>query len=206
MKKANAAIIVLFSAIIMQSAASASFVMSIEGNSFLPNSGAQSLSVNIQANGSYQTDFLTAIFAVSNGADFTSPPGTYGQPGQVGEGNLHSASDFATFNENANSYLSLDFLIPQAIPTTLQELATVSFSTAGLSPGVYTVSFLDISAQNGSFGQEFIGMPASFTITSDVTAVPEPTSFALVGLAGVGALVWHRRQIKNRATTRATTS
>jgi|GEM_PF-2179949 len=39
-----------------------------------------------------------------------------------------------------------------------------------------------------------------------ITAVPEPTSLALVGLAGVGALVWHRRQMKNRATTQATTS
>lgn len=39
-----------------------------------------------------------------------------------------------------------------------------------------------------------------------ITAVPEPTSLAFVGLVGLGALVWHRRQAKIRAAAPNTTT
>lgn len=184
--KKLSALICFAVSVLMSCTASAAFVLSIESDTFQQNSGVQALNVLIRANDAYATNFLTADFEVSGGANFTDPAGTFGQPGQVGAGNVDPASAFV--GQSNQAYLSLDFTTSQTIPTTFQEIVTVSFDTTGLAPGTYDVSFLDIQAQ----GSGYSGTGGSFTIAA--TAVPEPTSFALVGLAGAGAYIWRRRR------------
>lgn len=83
---------------------------------------------------------------------------------------------------------------------------TLTLSTVGVAEGTYQLSMNSLSANNPVTG------PASIQFTQDVfynvTAVPEPSSFLLLGATGVAmATRYRRRQLRlNQRSTLATSS
>lgn len=81
-----------------------------------------------------------------------------------------------------------------------QKLGTLTINTIGLAPGEYSLSIGDLMAGSdafGDFGGEFLLSEAGGSITSSgatftITAIPEPSSFALVLVTMTGFL--QRRQ------------
>jgi len=86
------------------------------------------------------------------------------------------------------AYLSLDFTVPQLIPTAVPGvLGTFNFNTNGLAPGTYGIllSALD------SDGPNVVGTNGSFTIS-----VPEPSTILITGIGLIG--VYARRRTARR--------
>jgi hypothetical protein len=82
---------------------------------------------------------------------------------------------------------------PFSIGTSETLLATFTLSTVGAAEGTYSVNLSSIDAADGSF----FTIPLSPTSTLSIAylvSVPEPTSMALVAVAGLGALVGRRRR------------
>lgn len=192
--------VALILALWLPAKASADFIVSFGPALFMERSGIHSLDVYLRSPNNLSPNSFQITFELPSGSSWTQPPGTATGPGMYGHGNTLFPAQFAVSDQRASLGLFLNDYVP--VPTTNVLLASLSFDVGSLAPGAYDLSFTAPSAFTA--GGPASG-PAGFG-TFEVTAVPEPTSFALVGLAGVGALVWHRRQIKNRATTRATTS
>lgn len=71
-------------------------------------------------------------------------------------------------------------------------LATIQVDTTAFTAGTFSLTFAN------SVGDSFVNNPSGepYTVSfssGSITAVPEPTSFAFVGLAGAGIGVWRRR-------------
>jgi hypothetical protein len=64
-------------------------------------------------------------------------------------------------------------------------VATVRLSTVGATEGTYSVTLKDLLALNAGF-LEIPSSPASQSINYTISAVPEPSSMALAGVALVG--------------------
>ncbi len=82
-----------------------------------------------------------------------------------------------------------------------QILGTLTINTIGLAPGIYGISIVDLVAgsdASGDFGGEFFLSDAGGSITSagatfTITAVPEPSSLALVVVAMAGFMLRRHR-------------
>ncbi len=165
------------------------------GGSWVENSGVQTLQLLANSNSSDQLITLTADVQLSGGS-FTPTPGTYGQAGFIGVGNLDLASDFQRDPGNLGlANLSLEFTFDQLFTNSNQTLATLSFNINGLAPGDYDISFPMLDAQSIGGAVGISGTLGSFTIT----AVPEPaTMMPTLILGSTGVLQWRRRRRKKR--------
>jgi hypothetical protein len=73
-------------------------------------------------------------------------------------------------------------------------VGTVTLATAGATPGNYLMDFREVTTLTSGFQRiTSSGSPTSFTIT----AVPEPSSMALLCVAGAAAWVYRRRARRN---------
>lgn len=165
-------------------------VSSSNSNVFEAGSGIRSVSVDITGAGSgHSTQFLTAVFNVSS-AVFTSPtPGTFNTIGQIAYGNTSpqtGSSSFTTYNNGSSSILSIDFL-NETNAITNGQLASFAIDTTGLTPGIYDINIGYLAAGPGNVSS----VGGGFTITTP-SAVPEPSSMALLGLVAAGGAAFRR--------------
>ena len=72
---------------------------------------------------------------------------------------------------------------------------SLTLNTTGRAPGTYFFNFDSLLANNPTTGPIVItGVGTSFTLVP--TAVPEPSSLALMGLATAGFAAWRRRRAR----------
>lgn len=172
------------------SQANADVILSIGSGTFAADSGLQTINIFARSTTAESTDFLVADFRIEAGT-LGTPAGTFGGAGFIGAGNLQGTSSFLRdAGDSRVGNLSLDFTALQALPTVDGLLATLSINTAGLAAGTYTIvgeNFATLAGNNNVSN-------GSFTI---ITAVPEPTSMALLGIAAGGLAVrrvWNKRR------------
>lgn len=161
------------------------------GVTFVQNSGLQAINVNVSSDAGDAVIGLIADFEMLSGDAFEAVPGGFGSGGQIGVGNLASASSFERDAiEPELAYLSLDFTTAQSLPANPSPLASITVNTDTLAPGLYNIS-IDFAEANGG-GIDTIITPGSFT----VTAVPEPKLIGMLGSAPVliGCVMKRRRR------------
>jgi len=166
---------------------------------FVTNTGIRSIDVfaNSTLPGGQVGAVLGADFVLGNGAIFDSPnAGSFGGPGFIGNGNINPVA--SSFERDPNpvfsnvGYLNITFQnFAQTVTDTPTPLATLLVDTTGLAAGSYSVNVI-----NGFFGAANI---ADVSSSFNVTAVPEPSSLALLGLASCGALVKYRKRLGKKA-------
>lgn len=97
-------------------------------------------------------------------------------------------SSFQVFGANAGAGLTIT-----AAPTTVAKL---TLSTAGATAGNYTMNLSNLLAVDPLFGPIDVSAASATTLAySIITAVPEPSSLALVGLA-ITLTCTRRRKLK----------
>lgn len=179
--------------------------------SFQQNTGIHSLPIYISSDGA---DFFDAVeFFLAGSTPGVVPGNSDGDiVGSVGQAGMVGNAEFAvgSVERALNEYVKLDasFSEAVAVPTNAEPLenrqfASLFIDTSLLSPGTHTFSdagFINVFRAGNEIDASIIA--GNFQIT----AVPEPTSLAFVGLVGLGALVWHRRQAKIRAAAPNTTT
>ena len=158
------------------SQANAAVILSFGTGTFEQNSGVQFVDVFARATAPETTSSFVADFTLG-GARFDSPvAGTFGFAGSIGAGFLDPASSFTVDSIDPRvAYLNLDFATPQALPSVNTLIARLGIQTNAASLGTFNISADNVATPAG-LGSAAAG---SFTI---ITAVPEPTSMALVGL------------------------
>jgi len=168
---------------------------------FVTDSGIRS--INVFANSTLAAGESTGItigadFVLGGGAIFNGPnAGTFGGATFLGTGNIigGGASGFIRGepgNLNVGS-LSIVFVNPQNIFPDQTPLATLLVDTTGLAAGNYTI--------NTTLGFTQFGGIANAASSFNITAIPEPTSMALIGLAIGG--IFGRRVFSKRKAARA---
>ena len=180
------------------SSGNAALVLSFENPTFIPNGGIQS--INVFARSSLPAGELVstigADFELGGGAVFNTPnAGVFGGAGLTGFGNINlgaSSFDRETAVGSANfGYLSIAFQnFAQPFTNTPTPFATLLVNPLSLQ------SF-SISATN-----VFAGANSLANASIVATAVPEPTTLAMVaivGVAGIARIAMRRRRLKNLA-------
>jgi hypothetical protein len=172
------------------SQANAAIILTIGSGSFAQDSGVQFVDVFARSDAAELTDFLVADFNLG-GASFNSPAaGTFGFAGAIGAGNLQGTSSFLVDGSDATgrtSNLSLDFTAPQLFPNADTLIARLAINTNGAAAGTFNITGANFATLAGVNTVN----AGSFSI---ITAVPEPTSMALVGLVFGG--IAGRRALK----------
>lgn len=182
--------------------ANAAIIMTIStGSTF--NVGAGPISIDVFAKtdglaGGNTSDVVIADFGLTQGS-FSAVAGTFGEAGFLGAGNFQGTSFLGRDPADATNRtvnLSLDFTNPQLFPSSDQRLATLNIDTTGLAAGTYNVFVVpgSLATQGGTTSSFSNG---SFTL---ISAVPEPTSIALLSVVVGGVLgrkVLRRRKDKS---------
>ena len=168
---------------------------------FVTNSGIRS--INVFANSTLAAGESTGItigadFVLGGGAIFNGPnAGTFGGATFLGTGNIIGiTSTFNRDDEGGNlnvGNLNMVFVNPQNIFPDQTPLATLLVDTTGLAVGNYTI--------NTTLGFTQFGGIANAASSFNITAIPEPTSMALIGLAIGG--IFGRRVFSKRKAARA---
>jgi hypothetical protein len=179
----------LLGLVVICSNASAEIIMTIGSGTF--NAGAGPVSIDVFARSTAGNESALAFiadFRLATQGKFANPPGTFGGLGFIGAGNINGPSSSFTIDPadstNRTANLSLDFVSNQLFGSTDQRIATLSIDTTGVAAGTYNV--LGLNFDTGSGGAHRVNN-GSFTIT----AVPEPTSIALLSVV-VGGLLGSR--------------
>ncbi|MCY2977367.1 MAG: PEP-CTERM sorting domain-containing protein [Planctomycetota bacterium] len=178
--------------------ANAEIIMTIGSGTI--SSGAGPISIDVFARSTAGTESAFAFiadFRLATQGKFSNPPGTFGGLGFLGAGNINGPSSSFTIDAadstNRTANLSLDFVSSQLFGSTDQRIATLSIDTTGVGAGTYNI--LGLNFDTGSGGAHRVNN-GSFT----VSAVPEPTSIALLSVVAVGVLgrkVLRRRKGKS---------
>lgn len=162
----------------------AAIVLTVGTANFQLNTGVQAVDFFVRSDAADSTLFLTVDFELSSGV-FPTAAGVFDQPGMVGFGNIQPppGSQFVSSGNNSAT-LSLDFTNPQLFPAVDTVLARIFIDTTSFGIGTYGIrvtsvaSQVDLSATSSGNG--------SFTIS----AVPEPGSLCLIGVAALVAFRW----------------
>ncbi len=172
---------------LLAQAASAAIFVTADNVVFQENSGIRPVDIFIRSNASDSSLFLSVDFQISAGT-IPVTAGEFDLNGMVGQGNIQAppASLFVG-NGTDISTLSLDFTNAQLFPDVDTVIARMFIDTTGLAVGVYDINVLGVASQAGGSG-----VNGTFTIS----AVPEPSTFALVGLTAF-SLVGIRRRNRN---------
>ena len=190
---------------ILSSTAGATIILSFNPtNSLQVDSGIQKVAVFAnstvaagEAGNAIGADFtLSGVGgAAANRAIFANPAGEFALTGFLGAGNVAVGSTFNRGTANQSlGLMNINFNPGTVVaPSTRIQVANLLINTSGLALGSY-----NISTANGFFGNgDVSNATGSFTIT----AVPEPTSIAMIGLAIGGIFV--RRVLRVRQAVRA---
>ena len=191
---------------VFTSSASAAVIFTFGApQTFNTDSGVQSINVfaNSTLGAGESAVSIGGDFVLGGAARFNSPnAGTFGGAGFLGNGNI--ALGGSSFDRDTNAgfentgYLNINFNAAQQVGNAPTPLATLLVNTNGLAAGNYA-----ITVTNGFFGLGTIA-DASSSFNIQVTAVPEPTSIALLGVAIGG--VFGGRILRKRKAARANVS
>ena len=202
-------ILLVACSLLMASSAKGGIVLTVVNKSFDQNSGRQLIDVFAKTNlaTTESTKAISADFTLSRGlfvennngfgfATGNNPPATQKKTGIVGTagtlaaGNIFGGSYFV-FDTSDPTFaaLSLDLISDQPVTTSNQLLLQLTVNVDGLAPGNYGI---DVAG-----GANVVGGNFGFSIV----AVPEPSSFLLLGSLGAAAGGWYRVRRKI-ATTR----
>lgn len=226
MKKLVCIVALSFACFASQSALYADIFLSLDSASatFVQGSGIRDVRILGRSNAVDQLIGLTADFKGNGGAIFNFVSATqfnqdnidqdpmsptfgllvtsgpfytkfFSESGFVGFNNINRAGGSSIaigVGDNTVASMSLEYNNPQTFPAVATPLGKLRVDITGLAPGNYPINFTDAVA-NGAASQ--IPSPSTngfFTIT----AIPEPTSFALVvGAMLVGISARRRREI-----------
>ncbi len=179
----------------------ADIILTLGGNtSFSPDSGVVFLDVLAHSTTGESRTAFTADFSLSSGGfasndngfgdggGFTKT-GQLGQATWIGAGNLQGTSFFVFDSGDPSlALVSLDFKNSQPFPTTDQLLLRLAINTTGLASGNYGITVNSNASSTTSLGP--------FTIS----AVPEPTSLAIIALGSCGVLRYVRKRSRSKKT------
>lgn len=186
MSSRNVCTVLYFAAFtLLSQPVSAAIVLIVGSGSFAPNSGVQAVDILVHSDAADNSLFLTADFQLAAGV-FPVAAGEFGQAGMVGVGNIQDppASQFISAGNNSAT-LSLDFTNVQPFPATDTLIGRMFIDTTGVAEGTHNIQVTSFATQVASSS-----VNGSFTIT----AVPEPSSLCLMGIASLWAL---RRRIRS---------
>jgi hypothetical protein len=179
--------------------ANAAIIMTI--GTATANAGAGTISIDVFARSTLGNESALAFvtdFQLATQGKFGAPVGTFGGAGFLGAGNINAATSSLgldpTDATNRTANFSLDFVANQLFGSTDQRIATLNIDKTGVAAGTYAINGLNFDT--GSGGQHTV-VNGSFTI---VSAVPEPTSIALLSVVVGGAMgrkVLRRRKNKS---------
>ena len=174
--------------------ANPAIIMTIGSGTFTAGAGPISIYVFERSTAGNESALaFIADFQLATSGTFSNPPGTFGGLGFLGAGNINGATSSLTIDAadltNRTANLSLDFVNNQLVGGTDQRIATLSINTTGVAAGTYNILGLNFDTGSGGAHQVNNG---SFTIT----AVPEPTSIALLSAVVCGLV--GRRAMRRR--------
>ena len=176
--------------------AKSEFILSVDTKTFVQGTGTQLLSIFLTTSDAAPNDFLsdlTAIFTIDQSGEFLPVAGTFSNPGMVAAGNIQPGSTFS--NQSGAGF-------PEVSILNIQFSANQTFNPGGVLAAFYidTNAFAVGTYQIEAFSMTSNPSPAitlsdgSFTIT----AVPEPSSLVLVGLAAAGGVGYFRRRQRSK--------
>lgn len=117
--------IVVFSVILalVASPARADIVLTVGTDTFVQDSGVQTLNVVARSDAADTPTGFAVDFQLTAGT-FDTPPGTFGQAGMIGAGNLNPVSAFVG-GGTQDAALSMDFSVAQLFPASDTLIATL---------------------------------------------------------------------------------
>lgn len=174
--------------------ANAAIIMTI--GSGAGNLGAGPISIDVFARSTAGNESALAFvtdFQLATQGKFGAPVGTFGLAGFLGAGNINGANSSLGLDPadatNRTANFSLDFTANQLFGAADQRIATLNIDTTGVAAGTYAINGIGFDTGSGGAHTVFNG---SFTIS----AVPEPTSIALLSVVVGG--VFGRRVLRAR--------
>ena len=181
--------------LLVPTTAKSEFILSVGTDTFVQGTGTRLLSIFLATSDSAPNDVLsdlTVQFAISQG-EFQQVAGTFSAPGMVATGNTQPGSTFS--NQSIAG-------LPQISILNIQFNGNQTFNPGGvlaaffidanaLAVGKYDIEVLNVDSTPG---RTITLSDGSFTIT----AVPEPSSLVLVGLAAAGGVGYFRRRQRSK--------
>jgi len=128
--------------------------------------------------------------------EFRQTAGYNGYAEQVARPAVHGggASDDWAFGADIFGVLTPDALAPATISVTRTTNTQFDWAVTGATSGAGTVEWLDAGASPLFFGMDVYN--AGATTLDNLSIVPEPSTFALLGMGALGLLVfgWRRKR------------
>ncbi|XZE35111.1 PEP-CTERM sorting domain-containing protein [Pirellulaceae bacterium SH501] len=186
-------IVVLMCASIPQAMAGITFTVG-DGSpiNLFKDTGNQLIPVYISSNASDSLTGVDIFFAgVGPGATTFAPIGQVNQPGMFGNASF-SGGSFGQFSPGFSNLL-LNYSAPVSVDASNSLIANIVIDTNALDFGNYAIS-------NAGGGQVLNGVSEVAFSTNganfSITAVPEPSSLALLGVVGLSGVAY--RRFRNR--------
>ena len=171
--------------------ANADYLFTFENKSFTQGSGLGTIDVYVSSASNLAPTGLTTVFTLPSGANWSGPV-SLGGAGMYGAG--AAGLSIVNFTSGQQAAADISFNNPLAVSSSPVLFGTLNVDIGTLGVGTHSISYSSIDSwvpgPGGVGGSAVSGAAGAGNFT--VSAVPEPSSMALLGLMAAGGVAYRK--------------